>query len=128
MSTINVEKDGNTITLSGDMTNDFEQMKKECAGRYESMFGDAAKVIAKVPQRKMTQEQIMQVYNEGVTASFYDNNNIWAYFCVNPEDYSNYMFSPADGENRDNKYLRLRTGIVKFSLEAGFDVYKILCA
>jgi hypothetical protein len=38
MSTINVEQDGNTITLSGDMTNDFEQMKKECAGRYDNFI------------------------------------------------------------------------------------------
>ena len=40
MSTINTEKQGNVITLSGDMTNDYDQMKRECAGRYESMFGD----------------------------------------------------------------------------------------
>jgi len=36
MSTMNIEKNGNVITISGpDMTNDFEQMKRECCGRYE---------------------------------------------------------------------------------------------
>jgi len=34
----------------------------------------------------------------------------------------NYMFSPCDSENRNNKYNRLRGGVLKFK-EAGFDVY-----
>ena len=124
MSTMNFEQNGNTFILSGDMTNDFEQMKRECAGRFESMFGDVKKLIPKL-EKALTHEHIMRVYNEGSTNSFYDNNNICGYFCVNPNDYSNYMFMTCDSENRDNQYLRLRTGILKFNSQAGFDVYII---
>ena len=49
MSTMNIKTDGNTITLSGDMTFDYEQMKQELAGRYESLFGDVKKLIPKTP-------------------------------------------------------------------------------
>jgi hypothetical protein len=39
MSTMNIEANGNVISISGpDMTNDFEQMKKECAGRYDNFI------------------------------------------------------------------------------------------
>jgi len=74
MSTINVEKQGNVITLSGDLTFDFNQMKRECAGRYESMlFGDAEGVITKLKARgssAMTHEQIMKLHEHGKTAGY----------------------------------------------------------
>jgi len=38
------------------------------------------------------------------------------------------MFSPDDGENKDNHYSRLRTNVLNFSLEEDFEVWKILCA
>ena len=126
MSTITIEKNGNTTTLSGDMTNDFEQMKRECAGRFESMFGDVKKLLPKLGEA-LTHEHIMQVYNEGFTKSFYDKNKIYCYFCVNPDDYSNYMFSPSDSENRDNRFARIRMGVLKF-FQDDFDVYIIPCA
>ena len=129
MSTLQVDINGYNVTcISGELTSDFEQMKRELGGQYESMFGDVKKFIAKLNRPKMTHEEIMQVYNGGLTDSFYENNNIWCYFCVRQSDYANYMFSPCDGENKDNRYLRLRTGVLKFSLEAGFDVYIINCA
>ena len=129
MSTINTEKQGNVITLSGDMTNDYDQMKRECAGRYESMFGDAQGAITKLKaggSSAMTHEQIMKLYKHGTYAEYYENWNIWCYFCVDPKNYKNYMFSPIDGENRDNQYSRLRNGVLNFSL-GGFEVYVVEC-
>ncbi len=129
MSTINVEQQGNIITLSGDLTFDFDQMKRECAGRFESLFGDAKGVITKLKDRgrsAMTHEQIMKLYQNGKTSEYFENWNIWCYFCVDPNNYRNYMFSPEDSENRDNQYSRLRNGVMNFSSE-GFEVYIIEC-
>ena len=129
MSTIKLEQQGNVITLSGDMTNDYDQMKRECAGRYESLFGDAQEVITKLKARgrsAMTHEQIMKLHKYGIKAEYYENWNIWCYFCVDPKNYKNYMFSPDDGENRDNQYSRLRNGVLNFSSD-GFDVYVVEC-
>ena len=55
-------------------------------------------------------------------AEYYENWNIWCYFCVDPKTYKNYMFSPMDGENRDNQYSRLRNGVLNFSSD-GFDFF-----
>ena len=129
MTDIKLEQQGKVITLSGDMTKDYDQMKRECAGRYESMFGDAQAAISKLKARgrsAMTFGQLMKLYTYGVTDDFYTNWNIWCYFCVDPTTYKNYMFSPVDSENRDNQYSRLRNGVMKFSSD-GFDVYVVEC-
>ena len=74
----------------------------------------------------MTHEQIMEVHGKGTHTDYYDT--IYCYYCVNKNDYSNYMFSPDDGENRDNHYRRLRMGVLSFSLEDDFEVWIINCA
>jgi len=126
-----VSQDGNVITLSGpDMTSDFNQMKRECCGRYDNfIFPDAKKVIDLLKQQgrsPMTHEQIMDVHENGTSADYY--SSIYCYYCVNKKDYKNYMFSPDDGENKDNHYSRLRFGVLSFSLEEDFDVWVINCA
>ena len=130
MSTMNMTQKGNTIVLSGDMTNDFEQMKRECAGRFESLFGDAQNIVKKLTEKgsvKLTAQQVLDLLTQGTTEEFYNNQNVWCYFCVEPTTFRNYMFSPMDSENRDNKYARLRSGVANFSFKAGFDVYIIHC-
>ena len=126
-----VSQNGNVITLSGpDMTSDFNQMKRECCGRYDNfIFPDAKKVIDLLKQQgrsPMTHEQIMDVHENGTSADYY--SSIYCYYCVNKKDYKNYMFSPDDGENKDNHYSRLRFGVLSFSLEEDFDVWVINCA
>ena len=59
----------------------------------------------------------MTLHKEGTCAEFYENNNILGYFCIDPKDYSNYMFLIGDSENRDNNYSRLRNGVLQFSLK-----------
>jgi len=126
-----VSQDDNITTLSGpDMTRDFNQMKRECCGRYGNfIFPDAKKVIDLLKQKgrsPMTHDQIMDVHGKGTHADYYDT--IYCYYCVNKNNYKNYMFSPDDGENKDNHYSRLRFGVLSFSLEEDFDVYIINCA
>ena len=126
-----VSQNGNVITLSGpDMTSDFNQMKRECCGRYDNfIFPDAKKVIDLLKQQgrsPMTHEQIMDVHGKGTHTDYY--SSIYCYYCVNKKDYKNYMFSPDDGENKDNHYSRLRFGVLSFSLEEDFDVWVINCA
>ena len=123
---MNMSQNGNTITLSGDMTKDFKQMKRECAGRFHDMFGDVVKLIPKLGDKR-TSDQIKGLNQWGTNAEYYKKDNIWGYFCYNPKNHSNYMFSPIDGENRDNNYHRLRNGVAYFEGE-GFDVYIIQCA
>ena len=122
---------GNVVTLSGsDMTSDFNQMKRECCGRYDNfIFPDAKKVVDLLKgqgRAPMTHEQIMDVHGKGTHKEYYDT--IYCYYCVNKKNYKNYMFSPDDGENRDNHYRRLRFGVLSFYLEEDFDVYIINCA
>ena len=126
-----VTKEGNVVTLSGpDMTGDFNQMKRECCGRYDNfIFPDAKKVVELLTAKgrsPMTHTEIMDVHGKGTHADYYDT--IYCYYCVNKKNYKNYMFSPDDGENRDNHYRRLRFGVLSFSLEEDFDVYIINCA
>ena len=126
-----VSQDDNIITLSGpEMTRDFNQMKRECCGRYDNfIFPDAKKVIDLLKQQgrtPMTREQIMDVHGKGTHTDYY--NTIYCYYCVNKKDYKNYMFSPDDAENKDNHYSRLRFGVLSFSLEEDFDVWVINCA
>ena len=131
MSTMNIETNGNVTTISGpEMTRDFEQMKRECCGRYDNfIFPDAKKVVEllkKQGRSPMTNEEIMDVHLRGSTREYYDK--VYCYYCVNKKNYRNYMFSPDDGENRDNHYRRLRFGVLSFYLEEDFDVYIINCA
>jgi len=131
MSTMNIETNGNVTTISGpDMTRDFEQMKRECCGRYDNfIFPDAKKVVDLLKskgQSPMTHDEIMDVHERGSTKEYYDK--VYCYYCVNRNNYSNYMFSPDDGENKDNRYLRLRTNVLNFSVEEDFDVWLIQCA
>ena len=130
MDNITIEKEGNVITLSGpDMTNDFQQMKRECCGRYDNfIFPDAKKVVDLLKEKgrsPMTHDEVMDVHEKGTHATYYDT--IYCYYCVNKNNYRNYMFSP-DEENKDNHYLRLRMGVLSFSLEDDFDVWMINCA
>ena len=137
MSTVNAKTttigDCRVVEISGNLTFDYEQMKQELAPRYESMFGDAAKVIKELGP-KLTITDINELTVGGTTWNFYTGSRIWCYFCVResewvdsngekvPGDYANYMFSPSDSENRDAKFARLRNGVLKFFLD-GFDVY-----
>ena len=128
---MNIETNGNVTTISGpDMTRDFEQIKRECCGRYDNfIFPDAKKVVEllkKQGRSPMTNDEIMDVHLRGSTKEYYDK--VYCYYCVNKKNYKNYMFSPDDGENRDNHYRRLRFGVLSFSLEEDFDVYIINCA
>ena len=128
---MNIETNGNVTTISGpDMTRDFEQMKRECCGRYDNfIFPDAKKVVEllkKQGRSPMTNDEIMDVHLRGSTREYYDK--VYCYYCVNKKDYKNYMFSPDDGENKDNHYSRLRFGVLSFSLEEDFDVWVINCA
>ena len=126
-----VSQEGNVVTLSGpDMTSDFGQMKHECCGRYDNfIFPDAKKVVELLIDKghsPLTHDQIMDVHGKGTHADYYDT--IFCYYCINKNNYRNYMFSPDDGENKDNHYRRLRFGVLSFSLEEDFDVYIINCA
>ena len=103
------------------MTFDYQQMKRELAPRHQSMFGDAKKFHTKTSNPKLTVEQINELVLSGTTANFYNSDKIWGYFCVNPNDYSNYMFSHID---RENRYNRMRKGVHSLFLD-GFDVYVV---
>jgi len=127
---MNASQNGKTIALHGDMTNDFIEQIRKCAGRYECLFGDAQNVVEKLKERgsdKLTEQQVLDLLTQGTTEEFYETHNIWGYFCVEPETFKNYMFSLIDSENRDNKYARLRRGVANFSRKARFDVYIIHC-
>lgn len=118
------------VRLSGpDMTSDFQQMKRECCDRFGNfIFPDSKKVIDILKQQNrspMTLEEIIDVYENGTQVEYYDT--IYCYYCVNKKNYKNYMFSPDDGENKDNYYHRLRTGVLKFSQEEDFNVWIIKC-
>ena len=131
MSNTTIKKEGNVITLSGpDMTNDYQQMKRECCGRYDNfIFPDAKKVVDLLKEQgrsPMTHEQIIEVHGKGTHTEYYDT--IYCYYCVNKNNYKNYMFSPDDAENKDNHYQRLRMGVLSFGLEDDFDVWIIKCA
>jgi len=131
MSTMNIETNGNVTTISGpEMTRDFEQMKRECCGRYDNfIFPDAKKVVEllkKQGRSPMTNEEIMDVHLRGSTKEYYDK--VYCYYCVNKKNYRNYMFSPDDGENKDNHYSRLRANVLNFSVEDDFEVWLIHCA
>tara|TARA_Y100000992_G_C21273363_1_gene498337 strand:+ start:3774 stop:4256 length:483 start_codon:yes stop_codon:yes gene_type:complete len=131
MSNNTIKKEGNVITLSGpDMTNDFQQMKRKCCGRYDNfIFPDAKKVVDLLKEQgrsPMTHEQIIEVHGKGTHTEYYDT--IYCYYCVNKNNYKNYMFSPDDAENKDNHYQRLRMGVLSFGLEDDFDVWIIKCA
>ena len=127
---ITATKEGNVVTLSSpDMTSDFNQMKRECCGRYDNfIFPDAKKVVELLTAKgrsPMTHDEIMDVHGKGTHKDYYDA--IYCYYCVNKNNYRNYMFSPDDGENKDNHYRRLRFGVLSFSLEEDFDVWVIQC-
>ena len=131
MSTMNIETNGNVTTISGpEMTRDFEQMMRECCGRYGNfIFPDAKKVVEllkKQGRSPMTNEEIMDVHLRGSTKEYYDK--VYCYYCVNKKNYRNYMFSPDDGENKDNHYSRLRANVLNFSVEEDFEVWLIPCA
>ena len=131
MSTMNIETNGNVTTISGpDMTRDFEQMKRECCGRYDNfIFPDAKNVVEllkKQGRSPMTNDEIMDVHLRGSTEEYYDK--VYCYYCVNKKNYRNYMFSPDDGENKDNHYSRLRANVLNFSVEEDFEVWLIHCA
>ena len=131
MSTMNIETNGNVTTISGpEMTRVFEQMMRECCGRYDNfIFPDAKKVVEllkKQGRSPMTNDEIMDVHLRGSTREYYDK--VFCYYCVNKKNYRNYMFSPDDGENKDNHYSRLRANVLNFSVEEDFEVWLIPCA
>ena len=57
MSAMNISRNGNTITFSGDMTKDFNQMRHEMSGRFNMFVGDVVKVIPKFGD-KLTQTNL----------------------------------------------------------------------
>ena len=86
-----VAQDGKVFTLSGpEMTRDFNQMKRECCGRYDNfIFPDAKKVVDLLKEQgrsPMTHEQIMEVHGKGTHTDYYDT--IYCYYCVNKNNYS----------------------------------------
>ena len=104
-----VAQDGKVFTLSGpEMTRDFNQMKRECCGRYDNfIFPDAKKVVdllKKQGRSHMTHEEVMEVFMREEVHT----QSIMILFIVTivliKRDYRNYMFSPDDGENKDNHY------------------------
>ena len=128
---ITATKEGNVVTLSGpDMTSDFIQMKRECCGRYDNfIFPDAKKVVELLTAKgrsPMTHDEIMDVHGKGTHKDYYDA--IYCYYCVNKNNYRNYMFSPDDVENKDNHYSLLRANVLNFSVEEDFEVWLIPCA
>ena len=103
---MNIETNGNVTTISGpDMTNDFEQMKRDCCGRYDNfIFPDAKKFVDCLREQGLTpmtekDVQILDCFGGGGT--YYDD--VYCYYCVNKKNYRNYMFSPDDGENKDKE-------------------------
>ena len=81
MSAMNISRNGNTITFSGDMTKDFNQMRREMSGRFNMFVGDVVKVIPKF-RDKLTSDQLMTLHKEGTHAEFYENNNILVTFAL----------------------------------------------
>jgi len=68
------------------------------------MFGDINKLFPKLKRGRLSKAEIMDVYNNAQTESYYDTNNIWCYLCVRPSDKSSYMFPIMESENRDDDY------------------------
>lgn len=121
-SSVTAEIANNSVTLNGALSKKFSVIKKESVGRYDCWFGDAKKVAEKCGT-PLTPEQIKEIYTCGHTESFYEK--VWGYFCVNPSDYTNYMFPLQEGENRDADYIRLRMGVYLFHKECKYNVYII---
>ena len=67
MSAMNIARNGNTITFSGDMTKDFNQMRREMSGRFNMWVGDVAKAIPKLGD-KLTTDQLKTLHKEGTCA------------------------------------------------------------
>ena len=127
---MNIETNGNVTTISSpDLPDDFEQMMRDCCGRYDNfIFPDAKKVVEllkKQGRSPMTHEEVMDVHLRGSTEEYYDK--VYCYYCVNKKNYRNYMFSPDDAENQKKQYERLRMGVLKFSQEEDFEVWCIPC-
>ena len=130
MSAMNIKTNGNVTTIYGpDMTNDFEQMKRDCCGRYDNfIFPDAKKLVDCLRDQgrsPMTPLLVQRLDCWGGGGTYYDD--VFCYHCVNTKDYRNYMFSPDDAENREKEYRRLRMGVLKFSQEEDFEVWCIPC-
>lgn len=127
MSTMNLSttttSTGSTIhTLEGEMTFEFSQMMKELAPNGANfIFGDLKKSIPKMGA-KLEQSDIENLTKNGTTREFYETNKIWCYLCVRPSDYSSYMFSPDDSENRDDNFVRIRKNVLNFYANK-FDIY-----
>jgi len=127
---MNVETNGNATISGPDMTNDFEQMKRDCCERYDNfIFPDAKKTIDLLKAKgrsPMTKQEVERLDCWGGGGTYYDG--VYCYYCVNKKNYRNYMFSPNDAENRAKLYKRLRMGVLKFSQEEDFEVWIIPCA
>jgi len=128
---MNIETNGNVTTVYGpDMTKDYEQMKRDCCGRYDNfIFPDAKKTIDLLKAKgrsPMTKQDVERLDCWGGNLDYY--KSVYCYYCVNKKNYRNYMFSPDDAENREKQYERLRMGVLKFSQEEDFEVWIIPCA
>ena len=128
---MNIETNGNVTTISSpDLPDDFEQMMRDCCGRYDNfIFPDAKKFVDCLREQgltPMTEKDVQRLDCWGGGGTYYDD--VYCYYCVNKKNYRNYMLSPDDGENKDNQYFRLRKNILNFSLEEDFDVWIINCA
>ena len=128
---MNIETNGNVTTISGpDLPDDFEQMMRDCCGRYDNfIFPDAKKFVDCLREQgrtPMTEKDVQILDCWGGGGTYYDD--VYCYYCVNKKNYRNYMFSPDDGENKDNHYSRLRANVLNFSVEDDFEVWLIHCA
>ncbi len=127
---MNIETNGNVTTISGpDLPDDFEQMKRDCCGRYDNfIFPDAKKLVDCLREQgrtPMTALQLQRLDCWGGGGTYYEG--VYCYYCVNKKNYRNYMFSPDDAENQKKQYKRLRMGVLKFSQEEDFEVWCIPC-
>ena len=128
---------------SGNHTCDFKEMMNELGDNPHCLFGDLNEVVAGINYSKenkqimsidfdvtfssdvkeMGPKDISDLFENGITAVYHEH--VWCYLCVRESDFKNYIFFPADSENRENEYKRLRGGVRSFNKE-GFKIIAII--
>jgi hypothetical protein len=129
MSTLNFTKTNNTIAISGDLTNDFDEMMKELGDENHMLFGELSMegsnlIVGGSPISEMKMDAIKDIILNGNTAVYYQTRTVYCYLCVRKSDLKNYMFSPVDSENRTSEYMRMREGLASFVMK-GFNIYEM---
>ena len=130
MSTLNLKTNNNITVISGELTNDFQEMMNELGDKNHMFFGrlryseKAGDLV--LPDNtcvtSLSKTTLSNLYENGTSEEYYLENGGFCYLCMRPSDLRNYMFSPLDEENRDNDYQRLRGGVYYFA-EKGFNIY-----